>query len=79
MIEKADPMVREIYRSSNGDRWQLIRNEAGHRFVRHEANASSGGTVTVTELDDFLHFPGAGPETQELRRMLCSDEKTPVT
>lgn len=76
--EKDEPMVREIYRSSNGDRWQLIRNDAGHRFVRHEANASSGGTVTVTSLDDFLHIPGAGPETEELRRILRS-EKTPVT
>lgn len=69
-MEKAAPMVREIYRSSNGDRWQLIRNEAGHRFVRHEANASSGGNVTDTELGAFLSSHGAGPETEVLRRML---------
>jgi HAD superfamily hydrolase (TIGR01509 family) len=69
------PMVREIYRSSNGDRWQLIRNDAGHRFVRHEANAPSGGMVTVTSLDDFLRIPGAGPETEELRRILREENR----
>jgi HAD superfamily hydrolase (TIGR01509 family) len=62
---------REIYRSSNGDVWRLIGQAgSGRRFVRHEANASAGGKVTDTALDDFLSLPGSGPETIELRRML---------
>jgi hypothetical protein len=36
--------IDDFYRSSNGDRWQLVRDtETGHRTVRHEPNMSSGG------------------------------------
>ncbi len=36
--------AEDFYRSSNGDRWQLIRDTAsGCTFVRHEPNLSSGG------------------------------------
>lgn len=73
--KKADPVVQEIYRSSNGDRWQLIRDESGRRIIRHEANASSGGQVTDTEINVFLRVPGSGPEMEELRRMLRDEEK----
>jgi hypothetical protein len=39
--------VVDFYRSSNGDRWQLIRDTAsGRSLVRHEPNLSSGGRVT---------------------------------
>ncbi len=35
--------AEDFYRSSNGDRWQLIRDTAsGRTFVRHEPNLSSG-------------------------------------
>ena len=47
--------AQEIYRSSNGDRWTLIRDiSAGRVFVRHEPNSSSGGQVTDTDVDAFL-------------------------
>src|SRR5262249_9720108 len=55
-----------IYRSSNGDRWRLIR-ENGRVFVRHEANSSSGGSVTDTDVDEFLSVGGSGPEYAALR------------
>jgi transaldolase len=45
---ETDPVVQEIYRSCNGDRWQLVRDGSGRRFVRHQANASAGGQVTDT-------------------------------
>ena len=64
-------VAEDIYRSSNGDRWRLIRDTvSGRRFVRHEANISSGGRVTDMELDEFLSINGPGPEFIELRRML---------
>jgi hypothetical protein len=45
----------DFYRSSNGDRWQLIRDTASGRcFVRHEPNLSSGGRTTDTDVDEFL-------------------------
>jgi hypothetical protein len=42
--------TKDFYRSSNGDRWQLIRDiDSGRSFVRHEPNLSSGGRTTDTE------------------------------
>ena len=61
----------DIYRSANGDRWQLMRDAAtGRSFVRHEANPSSGGRVTETEVNKFLSVGGSGPEFAALRRAL---------
>jgi hypothetical protein len=67
-------LSEDIYRSSNGDVWRLIREAgSGRRFVRHEANAWAGGKITDTALNDFLSLPGSGPETIELRRMLLGE------
>jgi hypothetical protein len=64
-------LTEDIYRSSNGDRWRLISDPvSGRRFVRHEANPSSGGRITDTELDDFLSIEGSGPEHSKLRELL---------
>jgi hypothetical protein len=69
--------VTSIYRSSNGDRWSLIRyTDSGHAFVRHEPNASSGGHSTDTDVDDFLSIDGPGPEFAALRRLLESTTDT---
>jgi hypothetical protein len=63
--------IEDIYRSSNGDRWRLIRDTApGRVFVRHEANQASGGSVTDMDVDDFLSVGGSGPEHTALRRLL---------
>ena len=63
--------IADIYRSSNGDRWRLIRDtESGHAFVRHEPNPSSGGRTTDTDVADFLSTSGSGPEYAALRRLL---------
>ena len=61
--------VDEIYRSANGDRWQLIR-EDGRQFVRHEPNHASGGRVTETDVDKFLERTGASPENLALMELL---------
>ena len=62
--------TRDLYRSANGDRWLLVRDDAGRVFVRHEANLASGGTVTDRELAEFLAQAGLGPEKQELLRLI---------
>ena len=64
--------VRDLYRSANGDRWLLVRDDTGRVFVRHKANLASGGTVTDSEIADFLHGDGLGPEKQELLRLIGS-------
>lgn len=61
---------RELYRSSNGDRWFLSRDPGtGNVFIRHEANVPSGGQVTDIEIGVFLS--GArNPEHQALLRLI---------
>ena len=70
--------AEDFYRSSNGDRWQLIRDTAsGRSFVRHEPNLSSGGRTTDTGVEEFLNRTGSSPENLELRALLdkqaCED------
>jgi hypothetical protein len=64
-------LAENIYRSSNGDRWRLIRDTTtGRVFVRHEPNPSSGGRVTDTDVEEFLSVDGPGPEFAALRHIL---------
>ena len=61
--------VEDFYRSSNGDRWQLIRDTAsGRSFVRHEPNLSSGGRVTDTDVEEFLNELGLVPRISHCAR-----------
>jgi hypothetical protein len=60
----------DFYRSSNGDRWRLIRDSAGKGVVRHEPNLSSGGQVTETGVDEFLDRSGVSPQAEALRATL---------
>ena len=64
----------EIYRSSNGDRWQLVRAEGAptRRFVRHIAAMAAGGHVTDTDIGDFLAATGSRPEAVALKGLLAS-------
>ena len=61
--------ARKLYESSSGDRWYLIRDPSGDVFIRHEANVASGGQVEHEEIVAFLSR-GAGPEQQELLRLI---------
>jgi hypothetical protein len=64
------PETRQLYRSSNGDTWFLARDPVtGLAFVRHQANAPSGGRVTDLEIDDFLGGPQS-PERDALLRLI---------
>jgi hypothetical protein len=70
--------INQIYRSSNGDRWELVRSTDPERaLVRHIPNPSSGGRMTDTPVADFLSTDGPGPEYAALRRLLDSDADDP--
>ena len=70
--------IAEIYRSSNGDRWQLVRTtDPAGTLVRHIPNRSSGGLTTDTTVVDFLSINGPGPEFAALRRLLASTTDDP--
>ena len=63
--------TRRLYRSANGDKWDLARDTAtGRVFIRHEANEPSGGQVTEIEIGDFLTSDGHGPEHAQLLRLI---------
>jgi hypothetical protein len=65
--------ITEVYRSSNGDRWQLVcTRDPASMLVRHIPNASSGGQTSDTNVADFLSIDGPGPEYAALRRLLGS-------
>ena len=62
--------MRQLHRSPNGDSWFLARDPAtGSAFVRHQANAPSGGQVTDIELGAFLSGP-RNPEHEALLRFI---------
>lgn len=61
---------REVYASSNGDRWFLAHDSSsGRTFVIHEPNVASGGKPSQIEIGAFL-AGGRGPEQQELLRLI---------
>jgi hypothetical protein len=62
--------TRELYTSSNGDRWCLVRDTAGRVLIRHEPNLPSGGRTSHIELGAFLSRGAHGPEHQELLRLI---------
>jgi hypothetical protein len=64
-------LADDFYRSSNGDRWRLIRDTvAGTSGVRHEPNLASGGRVTEHPVDEWLDRTGTSPENAALRALL---------
>jgi hypothetical protein len=63
--------TQNVYRSANGDRWSLISDSStGEKIVRHQANQSSGGKITDTDVDAFLQIGGPGPEFAALCELL---------
>jgi hypothetical protein len=62
--------MEQLYLSPSGDIWFLARDPiTGLAFVRHQANAASGGQVTDIEIGDFLSGP-LHPEQEALRRVI---------
>ena len=69
--------AEDFYRSSNGDRWQLVRDtDSGRSFVRHEPNLLSGGRTTDTNIEEFLNRTGSSPENLALRALLDKQART---
>jgi hypothetical protein len=67
-------MKRQLYASSNGDRWYLVRDgDTGGVFVQHIPNAASGGRASEIEIGVFLTRGGGGsPEQQALLNLIGS-------
>jgi hypothetical protein len=66
-------VTKDVYRSSNGDRWQVLYGSSDQQIlVRHLPNASSGGSVSEMPAEDFLRIGGPGPEFDAIRRALAA-------
>ena len=60
--------IRELYSSSNGDRWYLGRDPStGDVFIRHEPNRPSDGQPSHIDIGAFL---SRGPRNPEHRALL---------
>src|SRR5437868_8602852 len=65
------PDTREIYTSSNGDKWLLAREpESGRVFVKHIPNLPSGGNTSDIDIGAFLCERSYGPQHIELLRLI---------
>ena len=63
--------MKEFYRSLNGDRWLLWHDvQSGGLFVRHEANAASGGYTTDVDIGNFLTHSPRHPEHDALLQLI---------
>lgn len=64
--------IRELYTSSNGDRWLLARDtDNGEVFVRHEPNGPSGGQPSHIDIGAFLSRGPRNPEHRALLRLIA--------
>ena len=62
--------TRELYSSSNGDRWFLAQeSRSGRVFIKHEPNVASGGDTSLIEVGEFL-MQNHGPQHSELLRLI---------
>lgn len=73
--------AREFYVSSNGDRWEVGRDDAGHLQIVHRPNAPSGGKASVMDVGTFLATRHPGSEHAALLDLLRTgklDAATPA-
>ena len=63
--------IEDAYRSSNGDRWQVLHDSStGRSFVRHVPNEPSGGIARDIDIEEFLSASGPGPEYAAVRFLI---------
>jgi hypothetical protein len=63
---------KELYRSSNGDVWYLVRTASGRAYVEHQPNQASGGTSSCVDVATFLATGPEGPQHQSLISLIGS-------
>jgi hypothetical protein len=74
---------RQLYSSTNGDRWLLCHQSDTQRvFIKHEPNVPSGGHVSEIDIGTFLSRGPLNPEHQALLRLIAAltdgDPETPT-
>jgi hypothetical protein len=62
--------LRELYVSSNGDKWELTADDERRLFIRHTPNEASGGRQSIRTIESFLEADGAGPQQDALKKLI---------
>ena len=63
--------AKELYTSSNGDRWLLVRYpDTQEVLIKREPNAASGGKSSHTTIGEFLRSGAHGPEHTVLLNLI---------
>ena len=66
--------LRELYVSSNGDKWEVAQDDDKRRFIRHTPNLASGGRQSIMTLASFLQPDQAGPQQDALNKLIESGQ-----
>lgn len=76
LVGMAVNSLRQLYSSSNGDRWEAGRDELGRLVIIHTPNVSSGGKPKLMDIGAFLAADHYGPEHESAR--FDNPAETPV-
>jgi hypothetical protein len=66
--------LRELYLSSNGDKWELTEDDEKRLFIRHTPNEASGGRQSIMTLASFLQPDHKGPQQDALKQLIENGE-----
>ena len=64
--DAVDPSEIVFYTSENGDKWALVTDVGGRKFVRHTPSYRSGGEVSLTDLESFRERDPHSPQNERL-------------
>jgi hypothetical protein len=67
-------LIKELYTSPNGDRWDLGKDPTGNLVVCHHPKKPAGGRPSEVALDVFLAHARGAPEYQAVADALASLE-----
>lgn len=62
--------LRELYVSSNGDKWEVAEDDDKRLFIRHTPNLASGGRQSIMTIAAFLQPSQAGPQQDALNKLI---------
>jgi hypothetical protein len=66
--------LRELYLSSNGDKWEVAEDDNKRLFIRHTPNLASGGRQSIMTLASFLQPDQASPQQDALNKLIESGQ-----
>ena len=62
--------LRELYVSSNGDKWEITEDDDKRLFIRHTPNEASGGRQRILTVESFLESGQVGPQQEAIKKLI---------